>query len=97
GPGGEPAIRLGLGMVNGLKAESAKSIASSRKEKEFISIDDMARRAGLGKADLACLARADALASLAGHRREALWATLAVDEATRLALPAGAEEADAKL
>ncbi|MBX3673996.1 MAG: error-prone DNA polymerase [Burkholderiales bacterium] len=97
GPGGEPAIRLGLGMVNGLKAESAKYIASSRKEKEFISVDDMARRAGLGKADLACLARADALASLAGHRREALWATLAVDEATRLALPAGVEEAGAKL
>src|SRR6185436_20345542 len=30
----------------------------------------------------------DALSSLAGHRREALWETLAVDEATRLKLPA---------
>jgi error-prone DNA polymerase len=57
----------------------------------------LARRAGLEKPDLASLARADALASLAGHRREALWSTLAVDEATRLALPAGIEEAKAGL
>ncbi len=97
GPRGEPAIRLGLGMVNGLKVESAQSVVKARNERIFISVDDLARRAGLEKADLASLARADALASLAGHRREALWSTLAVDEATRLALPAGIEEARAGL
>ena len=97
GPGGEPAIRLGLGMVNGLKVNSAESIVIARKEKIFESVDDLARRAGLDKSDLSRLARADALATLAGHRREALWSTLAVDEATRLALPAGVEEARAGL
>jgi error-prone DNA polymerase len=54
----------------------------------FSSAEDLARRARLDRADLANLAAADALASLTGHRREALWETLAVDEATRLALPA---------
>ena len=69
----------------------------ARKERIFESVDDLARRAGLDKSDLSRLARADALATLAGHRREALWSTLAVDEATRLALPAGVEEARAGL
>jgi len=64
-----------------------------RKENTLTSIEDLARRAGLDKADLARLARADALATLAGHRREALWSTLAVDAATRLAMPAGLEQA----
>ncbi len=97
GTGGEPAIRLGLGRVNGLKVESAERIAISRKTMKFISVDDLARRAELDKTDLAHLAKADALATLAGHRREALWSTLAVDEATRLALPAGVESARAGL
>ena len=44
--------------------------------------------AQLDRSDLSSLAAADALASLTGHRREALWETLAVDEPTRLALPA---------
>jgi error-prone DNA polymerase len=97
GPGGEPAIRLGLGMIDGLKVESSEAIAKSRNIKAFISVDDLARRAGLEKHDLSLLARADALATLTGHRREALWSTLAVDPATRLALPAGAGEPRAEL
>ncbi len=97
GTGGEPAIRLGLGRVNGLKVESSERIAISRKTMKFISVDDLARRAELDKTDLAHLAKADARATLAGHRREALWSTLAVDEATRLALPAGVESARAGL
>ena len=97
GPGGEPAIRLGLGRVNGLKVESSERILIARKTMTFISIDDLARRAVLDKTDLSLLARADALASLAGHRREALWSTLAVDPATRLALPAGVGEPRAGL
>ena len=87
--GGEPAIRLGFGLVNGLKADSMKSIVSARNTRIFISIEDLARRCGLDRGDLSHLASADALASLAGHRREALWSTLAVDAATRLELPAG--------
>lgn len=47
----------------------------------------MARRAGLDRHDLSCLARADALSALAGHRRAALWGTLAVDSRTALDMP----------
>ncbi len=93
GAGGAPAIRLGLGRISGLKVDSAERVVSARNKSVFRSVDDLARRAGLEKADLADLARADALANLAGHRREALWETLSVDAATRLALPAGLEQA----
>ena len=88
--GAQPALRLGLGLVKGLKRQAAERIAAARRERAFASTEDLARRAALDRGDLSALAAADALASLAGHRREALWETLAVDEATRLALPSAA-------
>ena len=88
GAAGRPAMRLGLAMVKGLKAEAAARIVAARAARPFASTEDLARRAGLDRTDLSCLAAADALASIAGHRRAALWETLAVDEPTRLALPA---------
>jgi error-prone DNA polymerase len=86
--GSQPALRLGLGLIKGLKVNSSERIASSRNERLFSSTEDLARRAELDRADLSALASADALASLAGNRRAALWETLAIDEATRLELPA---------
>jgi error-prone DNA polymerase len=88
--GGNPtqAVRLGLGLVKGLKVTSLEALVSSRNSMPFSSVEGLARRSGLDRGDLSALAAADALASLAGHRRTALWETLAVDEATRLALPA---------
>src|SRR5512142_1586944 len=85
--GGRPALRLGLGLVKGLKRHAAERIVAARRARAFDSTEDLARRAALDRADLSALAAADALARLAGHRREALWETLAVDEPTRLALP----------
>jgi error-prone DNA polymerase len=87
GEGGKPALRLGLGMIKGLKVASAERVLSYCKQRPFISTEDLARRAMLDRHDLSCLAAAGALATLSGHRREALWETLAVDEPTRLALP----------
>ena len=84
----KPALRLGLGLVKGLKAQAAGRVAAARRERPFESTEDLARRARLDRADLSALAAADALAGIAGHRRAALWETLAVDEATRLELPA---------
>jgi error-prone DNA polymerase len=75
-------------LVKGLKQQAAERLVAERRERTFDSIEDLARRAGLDRADLSALAAADALAGLAGHRRAALWETLAVDEATRLGLPA---------
>ena len=88
--GGNPtqALRLGLGLVKGLKVIASQAVVSARTNGSFSSVEDLARRSALDRGDLSALAAADALASLAGHRRAALWETLAVDEATRLALPA---------
>jgi error-prone DNA polymerase len=75
-------------MVKGLKADSSQRLVEARKQRSFTSTEDLARRARLDRHDLSALAAADALAGLVGHRREALWETLAVDEPTRLELPA---------
>jgi len=81
-------LRLGLGMIKGLRADAAQRLVAARNAGgPFASTEDLARRARLERSDLSCLAAADAMASLSGHRREALWETLAVDAPTRLALP----------
>jgi error-prone DNA polymerase len=85
---GKPALRLGLALIKGLKVTSAERIVSARKDRVFLSTEDLARRADLDRGDLSALAAADALASLAGHRREALWQTLGVDAPMRLDMPA---------
>ncbi len=70
----QPAVRLGLRMVSGLAQAAADRIAQARRTSGFASIDDLARRAQLDPRDLQLLAHADALQSLAGHRRTQLWA-----------------------
>jgi error-prone DNA polymerase len=65
------AMRLGFNLVKGLKEAAARRIVEARAQAPFASTEDLARRAQLDKGDLAALASADALASLAGHRREA--------------------------
>ena len=68
-----PAVRLGLRMVSGLSAASAQSVVRARQQQPFADLQDLAHRAGLSSADLQCLARADALQGLSGHRRQQLW------------------------
>jgi error-prone DNA polymerase len=87
-PGSDPNLRLGLGLIKGLKLNAAERLVAARRQSAFASTEDLARRANLDRGDLSALAAADALASLSGHRREALWETLAVDPVTRLELPA---------
>ncbi len=71
-----PALRLGLRLVNGLSKHGAQRIVSARTQHTFAGIADLAERAQLDQRDLNALARADALRSLAGHRRDAYWQTL---------------------
>ncbi len=68
-----PAVRLGLRMVAGFTEATAHRIEAARAQASFDNVDDLARRAGLQTHELQALARADALSSLAGHRREQLW------------------------
>jgi error-prone DNA polymerase len=68
-----PAVRLGLSLIKGLTEAGAKRIVEARSHARFASVTDLARRAELNRRDLANLAAAGALASLAGHRRTAHW------------------------
>jgi len=68
------ALRLGLRMVGGLAETAAARIVAARARGAFESVEALARRAGLDRRDLHCLAAGGALAGLAGHRRQAHWA-----------------------
>ncbi|MCG3186764.1 MAG: Error-prone DNA polymerase [Rhodocyclaceae bacterium] len=76
GPRGAAALRLGLRMIKGLQAAGAERIVCARQAAPFVDMDDFCRRTRLGRRDLDSLADADALRTLAGHRRMALWRTL---------------------
>ncbi|HEV3002623.1 MAG TPA: DNA polymerase III subunit alpha [Solirubrobacteraceae bacterium] len=68
------AIRVGLGYVLGVRAdEVAALVAARRRAGPFRSLEDLASRAGAGRAALERLAWSGACDALAGDRRTALW------------------------
>ena len=69
----EPAVRLGLRMIGGLKSASAGRIVEARVRQVFDSTEDLALRAQLELHEMKLLAAADALMSLSGHRRQQVW------------------------
>jgi error-prone DNA polymerase len=69
----QPAVRLGLSLQRGMRREVTARIEDARAIRPFDSVADLARRAGLDRGDLQVLAASNALASLAGNRRQALW------------------------
>ncbi|WP_175963631.1 error-prone DNA polymerase [Burkholderia pyrrocinia] len=105
-PHGQPAVRLGLSLVRGLGEATARRIEAARAAGPFENVDTLARRAQLERRDLEALAAANALATLAGHRRDALWQAVAaaperdllaaapIDEAEKPALGAPSEADD---
>ena len=68
-----PQVRLGLRMVGGLGEAAALRIEEARQHGPFTDVENLALRAGLDLKDLNALAAADALQSLAGHRRQQVW------------------------
>jgi len=88
-----PAVRLGLELVSGLPEAAGERIVTARRAAPFSDAQDLARRAQLSRGEINALARADALAALAGHRRRALWATLGVDGDAPRAAPLAAHTA----
>jgi len=82
-------LRLGLRLVRGLAEAGARRVVDARRERPFASVDDLAHRASLDRRDLTALADADALASLAGHRHDAVWSVAGVERLP--ALLAGGE------
>ncbi|MEY2654664.1 MAG: hypothetical protein RLZZ524_1692, partial [Pseudomonadota bacterium] len=74
---GGPAVRLGLRLVSGLPRASVERLLQARAAAPFADVPDLALRAGLEPHELQTLAEADALAALAGHRRQQVWAAAA--------------------
>jgi error-prone DNA polymerase len=72
------AVRMGFNCVKGLAEETVKRIVVAREAALFSNADDLCRRADLSNRDLQTLAAADALASIAGHRRHAHWSVAAL-------------------
>jgi error-prone DNA polymerase len=91
GAGGPPALRLGLDRVRGLAQAAAARIVAARADGPFDRVAALARRAALGRRDLAALAAAGAVAGIAGHRHRAAWDVLGVEPALPL-LPAAERE-----
>lgn len=87
-----PAVRLGLRMVDKLKADAAERILRARAQAPFESADDLARRAGLQQHEMKLLAAADALRSLSGHRRQQVWDAAALKPAPALLRAAPIDE-----
>jgi error-prone DNA polymerase len=77
--GTAPALRLGLRMVKSLDEASAQRILAERARQPFAAVHDLAERARLDRRALAALARAGALHTLAGHRRQAAWQVMGIE------------------
>jgi error-prone DNA polymerase len=74
------ALRLGMRQLLGLPAGAAERIVEARGAVPYRSLEDLSRRAGLGRPLLVRLVKADALRSLALDRRQGLWQALAEGE-----------------
>ncbi|WP_432719447.1 error-prone DNA polymerase [Jeongeupia wiesaeckerbachi] len=73
GGGPQPAVRLGLRQVKGLGEETGRHLVAARPAGGYASVDQLLRSSGADPRALAALTESDALAALAGHRREAWW------------------------
>ncbi|MDO9003723.1 MAG: helix-hairpin-helix domain-containing protein, partial [Aquabacterium sp.] len=80
----QPSARLGLSMVSGLSSEAATRIIDARQAGPFKNVEELSRRARLDQSDMRHLAAADALISLAGHRRQQVWEASALHRAPAL-------------
>lgn len=88
----EPAVRLGMRLISGLKSASAQRIIDARAERPFDGAEDLSRRANLEQYEMKLLAGADALASLSGHRRQQVWDAAALHAPPELLRDAPVDE-----
>ncbi|MES2149627.1 MAG: error-prone DNA polymerase [Pseudomonadota bacterium] len=90
-------LRLGLSLQRGMRREVAQRIEETRAMRPFSSVADLARRAQLDRHDLQVLAAANALAPLAGNRRQALWQAVGAVTDKDLLRPTTVAEAQPQL
>ncbi|WP_458069775.1 error-prone DNA polymerase [Rhodanobacter sp. BL-MT-08] len=80
----QPAIRMGLRLINGLHPATAERIALQRKRQPFIDVADLCARTHIDRRQQSLLADAGALRGLAGHRHRARWAIAGVESSLPL-------------
>src|SRR5690606_10290011 len=80
----QPALRLGLRLVKGLRREAAQQLLAARPAGGYRSLPEVRRRAGLRAADLEVLDSAGGLRAVAAHGDQARWESLGVEEPRRL-------------
>jgi error-prone DNA polymerase len=81
---GLAVLRLGLRQIKGLAEEAGRRVVGVRPADGYRSIQQLLEAAGLDRRELAALASAGALESLAGHRHRARWAVAGVEQPTPL-------------
>jgi error-prone DNA polymerase len=96
-PEGQPAVRLGLRLVKAFNKPAAERIVEARAAGPFADVEDLSLRAALDRRELDALAAADALQSLAGHRRQQVWEAAARHRAPALLRGAPVHEAQLSL
>ena len=91
------AVRLGLNNVKGLEREAGWRIEEARPVRQFADTRDLATRSQLNAGHVRALAAANALFSLTGNRRQALWQAVASVPDKGLLRPAVIDEAAVQL
>jgi error-prone DNA polymerase len=88
----EGAVQIGLGYVLGVRADDVRALVAAREEAgSFRSVEDLASRAGAGRAALEQLAWSGACDVLTGgDRRRALWSLGVAAPGRRLPVPRSA-------
>jgi len=97
GVDGNPAVRLGFRLVQGLSQLGAERVVAARRSRSFDDLEDLACRAELNRHDLKCLAAAAAFAALSGHRRHAYWKVAGIETGAHILRDAPVAETPAIL
>ncbi|WP_010161915.1 error-prone DNA polymerase [Sphingomonas sp. PAMC 26617] len=90
------AVRLGLRMARDLSNADGAAIVTARGELPFTSIEEIQRRAGVGRGALDRIGDADGFGSIGADRRAGLWEVKGLGAAA-LPLFAAADQRDGKL
>ncbi|MBA3511868.1 error-prone DNA polymerase [Sphingomonas sp.] len=88
------ALRLGLRMIEGLRADSAERLVAARGARPYASVEDVRTRGQVPVHAIERLAAADAFRSMKLDRRAALWDSRALKAAPDLPLFAAADARD---
>lgn len=76
----QPNIRLGLRQIKGLSESSSVRIIQTRRQKDFVNLQDLSQRAQLDKGSVEKIIAANACHHLTHNRHQGLWQAAAIEE-----------------